>query len=162
MMSQLVQYLLAYRKSGGGRIARMGIAQTTVPIFPAGLTVIFDLFPAGRAYANLYFWHRASPAVVPGVFNWTTAQEGMEVLVGIVRDMILAEGHEIWLEVTQAQPIRTIITNTSNLNQFMETVDMFLIIDTEEDMKEVRRVINSWGHTLSLEALIAGGDQWQQ
>ena len=156
-MSQLVQYLLAYRKSGGGRIARMGIAQTTVPIFPAGLTVIFDLFPAGHAYANLYFYSKPSPSVVPGVFNWSTSQEGMDVQVGIVRDMLLSEGREIWLEVTQAQPIRTIITNTSNLNQFMETVDMFLIVDTEEDMNEVRRIVNSWGHTLSLEALIAGG-----
>lgn len=144
LMTQMVQYLLAYRRPTGGRIVRYGATQTTIPIFPAGMTLVFDVYPALNAHTNLYFWNRPSPAMIPGAFMGTTSQEGIEVTSGVARDLVLAEGHQIWLEVTQASPIRNIIINTTNLNQFFENLDTFLIVDTEEDMKEVRRLINEW------------------
>ena len=144
MMGELVRYLLSLEEEGGRRLVQMGVIQTTIRIMPPGVTVVFDIVPEDGKYAAIYFWHRASPEIIPGVFDWRSQHFGMELLTGPAREASLVEGHDVWLVITRSQPIHTVLTNISGLNQFFETIDFMLLVDSEEDLNKIRAEIQRW------------------
>lgn len=141
----LIEYLLGVRGAGGGPLARLGVIQTTVPVFPPAMTVTYMTYPVFGSYISIEFFYRVSPVMTPGAFNFDISHAGASIQSGAVGALALAEGWNVWLEVTQGQPIRNIVTNISGLNQFLETLDFFLVISTEADYKEVKQLIQLWG-----------------
>ena len=144
MMGELVRYLLSLEEEGGRRLVQMGVIQTTIPIMPPGVTVVFDIVPEDGKYAAIYFWHRANPEIIPGVFDWNSQHFGMELLTGPAREASLVEGHDVWLVVTRSQPIHTVLINISGLNQFFETIDFLLLVDSEADLNKIRAESQRW------------------
>ena len=144
-VGDVIEYLLAYERPGGGKIARFGGILITVPIFPAGMTITFSLFPYFNAYANIEFWQRFSPAIVPGALYFDSRHQGIQVQLGVFGTTLNSESHNTWIEVTESAPITTTITNISGVNQFFESVDSFLIVDSEADFKLIKKIIGEWG-----------------
>lgn len=144
-MTDLIEYLLALRTPEGGAVVRYGVMLTTVPLFPPGMSITFTLTPYFDAFANIEYWHRFSPSIVPGTILWESSHSGMEIHSGLIRSIAYAEGHNAWLEITDANPIITTITNVSGVNQFFETFDFFLLVDNEENFKVVKDVVSNWG-----------------
>lgn len=150
----LIEYLLAIKRPKGGKLCRFGLLLTTIPVFPPNLQVVFTLRPQFGAYANLWYWHRANPGTVPGAIQWFSSQAGMELSTGTIFQTPLAEPKSLWLEVTQASPIVTRAVNVSGLNQFFETADLFLIVDTEEDLKEIYQIVGAWNNSYRVERML--------
>lgn len=144
-MGPLIEYLLAYQKPGGGHICRFGTVVITIPFFPAGLEATFFVTPYFNGYASIEFWHRMSPAIVPGAFTWESSHRGMQLVVGTLGAMGIAEGHNVWVEITNSQPVTTVLTNISAIGQFFEVTDLFLIVDSEQDLQELHEVASMWG-----------------
>lgn len=144
-MTPMVEYLLALRLPTGGQLCRFGGLQTTVPIFPANTAITWSIAPYFGSYASIEFWHRFSPAMVPGAFNVVSRHVGLELVTGVIGASWTLESHNFWVEITEANNITTTITNISGLNQFFETFETFLLIDSEANMDYVREVVRNWG-----------------
>lgn len=144
-LGSLGEYLLAYTTPKGAKLCRLGIVLITVPIFPPNFTITWNVAPYFGAYCNIWLWHRLSPAIVPNTLLFTSHHRGMVMTSGLIAVLGVAEPHELWLEVKETEPINTTITNVSPLNQYLETLDFFLIIDTESDYKALMDVVRNWG-----------------
>lgn len=144
-MTNVIEYLLALEKPGGGKLVRYGVMLVTVPVFPPGMSLTFTITPYFNSYASIEYWHRFSPAIVPGTLLWDSRHSGMEICAGVCGAVATADGHNLWVEITESDPIITDVTNISGVNQFFETLDFFLLVDTEDDLKIVKEVIRKWG-----------------
>lgn len=144
-MTPMVEYLLALRKPGGGQLVRYGAMQFTIPIFPPGMSITWQTYPYFGSYCSIDYWHRYSPAMVPGAFTLVASHAGMVVQAGLVGASILAESHNTWLEITESSPYVVILTNVSGVNQFFEGLESFLLVDSEESLEMVREVVRHWG-----------------
>ena len=153
--SHLIEYLLAVRRKGGGNICRFGGIQTTVPIFPPNFGITYQTFPEFTSYATILFYSRFSPDIVPESFALTVSHTGMEVLAGTLNTLQIAEGFNFMIELRRDQPVTSNFTNISGLNQFLDEMDFYLLMDSEEDLKEVRDIINRWGVSSRQEELMA-------
>ena len=141
MMTPLIETLLAYTDKYGGKVCRMGAVQTVIPVLPPGMTVTFEIRPYFNAYMNIEFWISGSPAIVPGTINWQSHQRGYELQLQLVNALTIRDGVQVWIEYTNADPIMTTIQNVSPLNQYVETLDFFLIVDKKENLTIVRDII---------------------
>jgi len=144
-MTPLVEYLLAVERPEGGHVTRYGGATTTVPIFPQGLSISYELRPWFGSYASIEFYHRFSPSMVPGAFTFDSISSGVQIISGAIGTIHTMEGNNTWVVITDNDPIITTITNISGVNQFFETGDAFLLIDSESDFDFVKQVIQNWG-----------------
>lgn len=146
-LTPMVEYLLALRTTagGGGQLVRFGGIQITVPIFPAGMSITWELTPYFGSYCSIEYWHRFSPSIVPGAFLFNSTHSGMVTQAGILGTTLLAESHSTWLEITESDPILTTITNVSGVNQFFENVESFLLVDSEDKLQVIREVVRNWG-----------------
>jgi len=142
-MTPLVEYLAAVRSPKGASLVRQGGLQVIVPIFPPASEIAFSLTFSG--YASIAYYHRFSPSMVPGAFTYRSQHSGIELQTGTIGTIHLSEGNNYWLVVTKADPITTTISNISGVDQFFETGDSFLIIDSKEDYEEVMNLIRRWG-----------------
>jgi len=142
-MTPLIESLLAAERPGGGKLCRMGVVQTT-GILPPGFTATFQFAPYFNAYCNIEFWHAGSPSIVPGSLTFASHGRGMELQLNQVNELSIREGTALWLEVTIANPILTTITNDSELNQYFETLDFFLIVDTKSDLQAIRDIVAAY------------------
>lgn len=149
-MTELAQYLLAYRKPGGGAICRYGALQTTIPVFPPNLSISWTIFPEFNAYASIHHRVEFSPAMVPNAFWLDAAHSGMASTSGFLSTMILAHGVNTWAVVTESDPVYEILTNMTALNQFCEAIDYFLIVDSEEELIEINKIVRNWGSVLGV------------
>lgn len=150
-MSHLVEYLLAFQRPGGGKLCRLGVIETLIPIFPPGLTITWEILPEFGSYANIEFWYRISPSVVPGVFDWDCTHYGAEIRTGILHSLSTAQGYNVWIEITDQHPIISTFTNVSPVNQFFDSVDFFLVVDSEADLNIIRSIVMRWGTSLRQE-----------
>ncbi len=145
-LTPLIEYLLGITRKGGGKLCRLGIVQITVPIFPANTTITYTTEPYFSAYANIWFWWRLSPAMVPGAFNVNIRHSGMPRALGLLGATALTlPGYQIWLDVRRGDPIVNEVTNISGVGQWFESQDFFLIVDTEDDLKKVQAISREWG-----------------
>ena len=149
-VTPMVEYLLALRRPGGGQLVRYGAIQVTVPIFPAGMEITFTLNPYFGSYASIEYWHKFSPSIVPGSLQFASYHSGMQLQAELIGTVLTAESHNTWIEITESDPITTIINNVSNVNQFFENTDFFLLIDSEADLDMVREAVRNWGAFESL------------
>jgi len=143
-MSPLVEYLLAVRRPGGGALCRMGIAQWQA-VFPAGAVGVWDVYPEEGTYANITYWFGVSGITPPNVFDVNIYNFGVETSGGLYSDLVIGpQGNSGFAVRTQSNPVRQIIRNISGLNQYDESIEYFLIIDTEADYKTVMGLIDEW------------------
>lgn len=144
-VTPMVEYLLALEKPGGGKLTRFGGVTVTLPVWPPGLSITFTLTPYFNTFASIEYWHRFSPSIVPGAFNFASSHRGIQVQLGILGTVHTSESHNTWIEITEAEPIVTTIINVSGVNQFFENTESFLIVDSEDDFKAIREVVRNWG-----------------
>ncbi len=148
-MGPLIEYLLAYKRPGGGDLVRFGGGLLEIPIFPAGFTLSLESRPNG--FANILYFNRISPEVVPGAFTVATYQAGIQVSVGTVGGILTEEGYNVWIEYRRDAPLRTVTINVSGLNQYFSAEAAWIEIATEEDYKRVREIIDSMYSNLGVE-----------
>ena len=152
-MSSLIEFLLAYERPGGGRICKFGALQILIPIFPPGMTVNWSTTPFFNSYANILFWTVVSPAIVPGVFAVDTDHYGLTITSSILSSAASNQGHNTWVEITEAHPLDSTITNNSNLPQHLEMGNVFLVVDSREDLEIIRGLTLAWGSSMKQESL---------
>lgn len=153
-LSPLVEYLLGYQKPEGTRICRLGVVQTVIPYFPANTSITLDVYPEYGAECNIEFFIRLSPQIVPGSFTLSSIQFGVEQGSGGTL-YTMGQGQNIWVELTQAHPARTTIANVTNVGQFYEVQDWFLIVQSKDDLKLVHDLIREFGSGDSATAHLA-------
>lgn len=145
-LGPLVEYLLAVRDKAGGQICRMGVTLATVPVFPPGLALTYLSYPPGNSFAGIEFWHDFSPAMVPDVFSVAVSQQGLTMTSGTISETGTQHpGHNLWIVYTEGDPIRTVITNISGVDQFFEVEYLTLIVDSEAYYKMVLDIVRHWG-----------------
>lgn len=140
----LVEYLLGIRKPGGGRLTRFGVFITRIPQFPPNFTITTTVFPRFGAYGMIQYLGAISPSMVPGAFWMTSYQMGIQFQGAFLSQMIQGI-HNSWLEITQNNPTTTTITNVTGLLQYFEFGNSYLLMDTEQDYREVGELIENWG-----------------
>lgn len=143
-MPALVQYLLAVQKKGGNKLVQHGYFSVTIPVFPPGMTLGFDITPYFGEYCSIQILHQFSPAVVPGAFDVDVHHKGLHVQIGLL-DQLFKRPLFTWAEVTVANPIVSTFINISGLSQYLGSVDEFLIVNSEEDYYEIMRLVREWG-----------------
>ena len=146
ILTPLVEYLLAvpHPKGGSGNLCRVGMIQTTIPIFPAGLSVTINVYPEYGSYCNIQFRLRWSPVIVPGSFYVSIRHAGMEIPSGIMGATALGDPQSAWLDIRQNSPAQVQYTNISGMNQFYESIAYFLVVQSEDDYHVVRKLIADW------------------
>jgi hypothetical protein len=145
-LSPLAEYILAYTLPDGGKLARYGVVQYYIPVLPPGTEVAFDIYPWFNSYCCIAVRTQMSPSVQPGTINFRTSHEGVIVTSGPIGTLATSESHDIWLEITRTAPVRTIVSNISNLNVFFEAVDIYLVVQAEDDLKAIRELIARYGN----------------
>jgi len=146
-LGSLAEFILAYRTPDGRGLARLGVVQTTVDMFPPGAAVTYDSYPPYNAYASITYWNRGSPQMVPGAFELESYQAGVQQITGNIEQVNLSEGQNVWIEITNDKPARTTITNLSGLNQFFQQWAFYLVVDSPEDLKDIHNLIRKWSNT---------------
>lgn len=158
-ITPIIEYLLALTRPGGGKLVRFGGVQITVPVFPPGMSITWAITPYFDAFACIEYLHRFSPSIVPNAFNFNSTHRGMLLQTGLISTIVTVESHNTWIEVTEQEPITTTITNVSGVNQFFESGESFLIIDSEEDLNFVREVVRNQGALESIPGLLKETNQ---
>ena len=133
-----IEYLLTLERPGGGRLTHVGLTQTIIPIFPPATTLNYQSRPRQGMYATIWFKSLFSPVMVPNAFTLWGQQYGAMWMSGTVTQLIIEQGAEYLIMVTEGEPYLGSITNVSGLNQYWEGTTVFLNIASEEDLKLVR------------------------
>lgn len=150
-LTGLAQYLLAYQLPGGGKPARYGTVGYTVPVLPPGISVSFSIYPQFNNYCSILIWHQWSPAIVPNTLFFNSHHQGLALQSGLLTALALSDSYNIWLEVTENNPITTTIQNVSGLNQYFEARDLYLVVQEERDMCIVYELIRAYGNAKGLD-----------
>lgn len=133
--------ILAYRTKGGNRIAKLAATRYDTPIFPAGLTVSYELRPIAGTYASILFSHRMAPETPPGVFLYETSHAGYSVQMGLLYRGDTDIQHEAWIEITNDYPVVAKLTNTSALAHTFIASEAYMMVSTVEDMQVIRDIV---------------------
>ncbi len=145
-LNALAEYLLAYRRpKSPGALVRIGVIVLLVPVFPAGETLTFSAYPGKGSYKTIGWGWELSPAMVPGAFLFTTMHSGIELQTGPAGALTLSDSYNVWLEITQNDPMTTTVTNISGMNQFAESIVCYLNIASQEDYEEIMELVRQWG-----------------
>lgn len=144
-MGPMIEFLLAAERPGGGHLVKFGGMSLTVPIFPAGLSVVFTALPGVVAYASIQYYARWSPAMVPDAFEIAATHAGLFVDVGTINRTMIHEGHNSWIVITEKEPTVTTLTNVSGVDQMFEAEFAYLMVDTAEDLAIVKEIVSGWG-----------------
>lgn len=146
IMGQLVEYLLsAQRPNGGGQLCRYGINPIRIPVFMQDSTREVITTPIVSTFTNIVFFIEYSSQMVPDAFRVSHVIKGIEIFGGQLTQMLLEDGRQTYLEITDSSPSRLIAENISGIVQYFELNLHLLAIDTEDDMRTVRNIINNWG-----------------
>jgi len=143
-MQDLVVHLLAYNDPHYGQIAKWGAAHIQVPIIPPGLEINYTSYPVTGYYAQIIFWQRLSPRIVPDTLELITYHSGIEVQAGLLTDMVTSESYDSWMVLKENDPVRTKIINQSTVNQYYETAYQSLLIDTEAHYRRLLEIMDHW------------------
>lgn len=145
-MPPLVEYLLAvpHPKGGTGKLCQMGYTHLVVNAWPPGITLRYTAFPKGNIYCCIDYYGMFSPSMVPEAFLINITHSGLSIAEQTAGTVDLREGTNYWVEVTHNNPIRNVVTNVSGLVQFFESLDMYLMIQSEEDYNLVHQIVSEW------------------
>ena len=144
-LSPLVEYLLAYRDTGGIPIAKMTTRITTVPAFPPLTSVVFQTLPLINTYALIEFHWRMSPSVTPDAFTIDINVDGFQLFGSVLGALAMSDGWGMWIEITSQHPTTVILTNNTPLWQYLEIVDFWIVIPTQENYNKMLEIIRNWG-----------------
>jgi hypothetical protein len=140
-MTPLIESLLAYEKLvGGGKVCRLGKIQTIIDPLAPWESLTYEVTPYPTAYMNIAWWHELSPDMVPGAVTLTLYQRGMEIQVSGVTEL-LTHGDNMWIELNTSNPVVVNVVNNTPLNQYVEMLDLFLIVDTKDNLLIIRDIV---------------------
>jgi len=142
LMSPLVEYLLAWQRDDGTHLVKWGDQVSRVDVFPPNTTILYDLYPS-EGYANIYFYNTWTKLTIPDAFLYEANLGGVLVVDVTATEMMFGE-HNLWLEVTYSTPLHVRITNQSNVSQYFEAGDTFLIVYTEKDLTDIHNLIKNY------------------
>jgi len=143
-LSPLVEYLLAYHDEGGHPICKLTTLIITVPTFPPGANVVWNTAPVPNIYGQVNFYMRISPSITPDAFILDINAAGFQLIGGIMGTLAISEGWNIWVEALVGDTITNTVTNITPLNQYLQVVNFFLIIPTQENYKKMLDIIRRW------------------
>lgn len=152
-MNPLAELVLAYETPDGRKLARFGQQNYRIPLVPPNTPILFQVLPLGGAYCNIYFANRWSPAIVPNTIYFETSHRGVLWHSTVLGSMAIAEPHNIWVEVTEKDYFSTQFTNISPVNQYYASYDLFLVVQSEYDLQEIRKLVNEYSNSKTVELL---------
>ena len=142
-MLTLAEYLLAYKHKNAGSLVRFGASWVELTM-PALTTIAYTMMPISGTYAHIQFDYVASQKIVPDTIWVRTEQHGIQVNSGYANSVFTSRLAESWIIYTEADPLRVWVTNTSNVNQYVESIEAFLIVDSLEHFKIIQALINNY------------------
>lgn len=142
----LTEYILAYERPRGGKVARYGTVRFTFPALLPGQIVRFSLLPIYGTYCTIIFWNRMSPSIVPDTIFFDWQHSGVVYAAGLISSLVFAEGANLWVEVRRDDPVHINGYNASTVAQYYQQVISCLLVQTEDDLKIVHRLVNEYGH----------------
>jgi len=137
MLPGIIEYLSSQQRSlAGGRLCRPGRLQFAFPLIPPGFQLNFSINPPFNAYAAIKYG--MSYQCLPGVVYLETEQAGDIYIAGLIEADHMREMLPYYILYTVQSPINVLLINQSALNQQALGTQYMLIIQTEDDLKEVR------------------------
>jgi len=146
-ISPLAEYLLAYTTPTGQKLAKFGAALYSTNLLPPNQPVNIAFSPLW-GYANIYFFHRFSPSIVPNTIFWTLIHRGIIMNSTFINSTLTASDLPCLIEVTERDPIFMRVINLSTVNQFFEGLNGFLVISSPTELAELQKVIRRYGGTV--------------
>jgi hypothetical protein len=129
-----IEYLLTLQAPGGGRLTEYNVSQWMGTAFPPNTTLSYEGYP-DPCYALIWFNVDFSPIMVPNAFDIFGEQYGARMIGGTVTALVLDHQFDWYIVITAASPYRGRIINNTPLLQWFETLNSFLIITSEENLK---------------------------
>ena len=131
-----IEFLGAQSGISGNKLCHFGILYTEV-VIPALTTVRWTQSPRGSTYGSYLFRLQVDPSVVPGAFRVRVQQAGARPYEGNLHGGTSYQHVDYFLRLTGATPTLVELANLTNLNQRWISYDQSLIVETEEDWKEL-------------------------
>ncbi len=144
VLTQLSEYLLAYQRSQGSPLVRLGTQYFTIPIVPPRTKISVRVTPYAGAYASIIFWLKQSPAVIPNIFSLELQHKGVAYQSGLIGSINTSTSYNTWIEITDRDYALSSVTNLSNCNQYYDTSILFLVVQTEEDLDYIHELIRNF------------------
>lgn len=132
-LSYFIEYLLTLQRPGGGNLLYEGWIQTIVAAFPPAISLSRRSTPRQGSYATIWFRSYFSPTMVPNAFTGWIQQYGATLASGVASQLVIDQGIDYFVVVTEAQPFLEQYTNISGLTQYFEGVSLFLSVSSKED-----------------------------
>jgi len=144
VLSPLVEYLLAYeRKDGGGKLCTFG-ASSAIVWFPPNFTITYQVSPPTGIYANILYYYRETPSLVPEAMQQDSMANGIDVSLGPITTVMMDSEAGGWTVIRADNPTITTVTNRTNLMQREDYAQQYLVVHSEEDYREIMLLIRDW------------------
>lgn len=144
MLSPIVEYLFALRRTTGGPLCYPGRLQYIIPVIPPGITLSFALTPPSNCYACIKYSSTLSNQMVPGALYLDILQAGNKYALGFDEADWNREYLAYFVVFTHSDPIYMQVTNVSALNQWSAATQWNVMISTEKDYNQVLEHIVAW------------------
>lgn len=144
-LSPLVEKVLAAKGSGGFPLAQLSVLQIIAPVVLPGTNFTLEVAPEAGAYASIEVFFQLSPSMMPGVVNVERYHSGTAKQAPTITSLVMAEGLALWEVITGIDKMRVIIRNTSNVNQYFESMSAYLVVANPRDLEEIDMLAKVWG-----------------
>lgn len=132
-LPRIVEYLESVRTPGYGSLVEHENTQLIVPSFPPGITLTAQIKPPQGRWGMFCFHISFGTMMIPNVFQGAVQHGGKNHYTGVISGSLLNQGLDIFILVTEGNPLVYQETNVSALNQYFEIDGHFLTISDEDD-----------------------------
>lgn len=140
ILPEIVSRLLSLENFTNAPV-RQGGLQVIINPFPPNTMVTYTVRPLEGNYAQLGWITSFGSNMVPDAFTGVFQQYGSRPFSGRITQRMLDDGAPYFIMVTNTQPTELYITNTTNVNQYFETLAFFLMISSENDLQIVNSAL---------------------
>lgn len=142
-LSPLIEFIAAREVARGTRIAHTG-ASYVETVVPANTTVWWDLTPGPNFYMSYIFRMLLDKSIVPGTFRGRVYVYGTMPFFATIQGSIGEVYIDYFLRLFHNTPLRTEVTNLTNLNQRWISIAQVLQISSEEDYWTMESLIEQY------------------
>ena len=136
-MGYVIDYLTCLESPGGGRLLKPAFSQVYIPAFPPNTYVSWTTAPQDTEYCAIGFALVVGTAVVPNAFQAWIQQYGSRLYEGIITQTVLGMPLEVIYFMSKAWPAYAKIQNLTNVGQFFESLQFYLIVANQADLATV-------------------------
>lgn len=159
ILPEIINYILTLRYTGteSGRtsfVCYEGFIQVRIPMFPAGLNLVYTVRPDAGIFALLGYRRLIGTDMVPDAFSSTIHQYGARPFSGIITQISRDMEHPGFMLITERDPLVITVNNISPLSQKAEMMGHVVIIGTEYDLAEITDALRRLHTTTRSEQLL--------